>query len=177
VFERYIGIMSNSSASRSHPEIRPVLADDLPVLVRLINELAAYERSRDQVEIDEAMLGDALFGSEPSAFARLALIDGEAIGMVIYSRTFSTWTGRPGIYVVDLFVSADHRGLGVGRALLGMLARLAVVENLTRMEWAVLDWNEPALAFYRSLGAVALDDWTTYRLAGTALHAFAELNG
>jgi GNAT superfamily N-acetyltransferase len=143
-------------------------------LVRLINELAEYEHARDQVEIDERMLSSALFGAESSAFARLAVAGGEAVAMVIYSRTFSTWTGRPGIYVIDLYVTPAHRGLGIGQALLAMIARLAVDEGLARVEWAVLDWNEPALGFYRSLGAVALDDWTTYRLSGTALRALAE---
>jgi GNAT superfamily N-acetyltransferase len=104
----------------------------------------------------------------------LAFLHDEPIGMVIYSRTFSTWTGQPSIYVVDLFVRPDNRGLGVGRALLEVLARLAVEEGCRRMEWEVLDWNEPALAFYRSLGAVPLDGWTTYRLDGAALREFAQ---
>ena len=154
--------------------IRPATSDDLPTLVALIRELAEFENSGDQVEIDEGLLGAALFGPEPSAFARLAIEEDEAVGMVIYSRTFSTWTGRPGIYVVDLYVKPDHRGLGIGHALLGMLARLAVDEGLARVEWAVLDWNEQALLFYRSLGAVALEDWITYRLSGAALRALAE---
>jgi GNAT superfamily N-acetyltransferase len=154
--------------------IRPATPDDLPTLVALIGELAEYENSIDQVEIDEQLLGAALFGPEPSAFARLAIEEDEAVGMVIYSRTFSTWTGHPGIYVVDLYVKPDHRGLGIGRGLLAMLARLAADEGLARVEWAVLDWNEPAINFYRSLGAVPLDDWITYRLTGAALQALAE---
>jgi ribosomal protein S18 acetylase RimI-like enzyme len=154
--------------------IRPATRDDLPTLVAFIHELAEFENLSDQVELDEQLLGAALFGPEPSAFARLAMAGDEAVGMVIYSRTYSTWTGRPGIYVVDLYVKPDHRGQGIGSALLGMLARLAVDEGLARVEWAVLDWNEPALDFYRSLGAVALDDWITYRLTGPALHALAE---
>jgi ribosomal protein S18 acetylase RimI-like enzyme len=154
--------------------IRPATRDDLPTLVAFIRELAEFENSIDQVEIDEQLLGAALFGAEPSAFARLAFTEDEAVGMVIYSRTFSTWTGRPGIYVVDLYVKPDHRGLGIGRALLGMLARLAIDEGLARVEWAVLDWNEPAINFYRSLGAVAMEDWFTYRLTGAALRALAE---
>jgi ribosomal protein S18 acetylase RimI-like enzyme len=167
--------MSNLSPSHPLPEIRPATPDDLAALVRLIVELADYENSSDQVGIDEQMLGTALFGPEPSAFARLAFAGDEAVGMVIYSRTFSTWTGRPGIYVVDLYVMPDHRSMGIGHALLATLAQLAVDEGLARMEWAVLDWNEPALAFYRSLGATPLDEWTTYRLTGTALQALAQV--
>lgn len=154
--------------------IRPATREDLPTLVGLIHELAEFESSTDQVEIDEQLLGAALFDAEPSAFARLAVEEDEAVGMVIYSRTFSTWTGRPGIYVVDLYVKPEHRGRRIGHALLGFIARLAMDEGLARVEWAVLDWNEPAIAFYRSIGAVALDGWTTYRLTGDALRSLAE---
>jgi GNAT superfamily N-acetyltransferase len=154
--------------------IRPATPDDLSTLVSFIRELAEFENAIDHVEIDEQLLGAALFGPEPSAFARLAITEDEAVGMVIYSRTFSTWTGHPGIYIVDLYVRPDHRGRGIGHALLGMIARLAVEEGLARVEWAVLDWNEPALNFYRSLGAVPLDDWITYRLSGAALRSLAE---
>jgi ribosomal protein S18 acetylase RimI-like enzyme len=154
--------------------IRAATRGDVPVLVAMIRELAKFENLVDQVEIDEHLLDVALFGPEPSAFARLAIAGDDPVAMVIYSRTFSTWTGHAGIYIVDLYVKPDHRGQGFGRALLAMLARLAVEEGLARVEWAVLDWNEPAISFYRSLGAVPLEDWITYRLSGDALRALAE---
>jgi GNAT superfamily N-acetyltransferase len=153
--------------------IRAAIRADIPVLVELIGELAEYERARDEVEIDDMMLERALFGPEPSAFARVATADRLIVGMALYYRSFSTWTGLPGIYLEDLYVRPAHRGLGIGRALLASLARLALDEGCRRLEWSVLDWNESAIAFYRSIGAVALDEWTRYRLAGPALTDFA----
>ena len=153
--------------------IRAAIRADIPVLVELIGELAEYERARDEVEIDDMMLERALFGLEPSAFARVATADRLIVGMALYYRSFSTWTGLPGIYLEDLYVRPAHRGLGIGRALLASLARLALDEGCRRLEWSVLDWNESAIAFYRSIGAVALDEWTRYRLAGPALTDFA----
>jgi GNAT superfamily N-acetyltransferase len=153
--------------------IRAATQADIPVLVELIGELAEYERARDEVEIDDTMLERALFGPEPSAFARVATSDELVVGMALYYRSFSTWTGRPGIYLEDLYVRPAYRGLGVGRALLASLARLALDEDCRRLEWSVLDWNKPAIAFYQSIGAVATDDWTRYRLDGSALEDFA----
>ncbi len=153
--------------------IREATRDDIPVLVEMICELADYERARNEVEIDDVMLEHALFGAEPSAFARVATLDDRVIGMALYYRSFSTWTGRPGIYLEDLYVRPAYRGLGMGKALLASLARLALDGGCPRLEWSVLDWNEPAIAFYRSIGAVATDEWTRYRLAGTALSDFA----
>jgi GNAT superfamily N-acetyltransferase len=153
--------------------IRAATRADVPVLVELICELADYERARGEVEIDEAMLERALFGPEPSAFARVATAAGAVVGMALYFRSFSTWTGLPGIYLEDLYVRPAHRGLGLGKALLASLARLALDEGCPRLEWSVLDWNEPAIAFYRSIGAVPTDEWTRYRLAGSALRDFA----
>jgi GNAT superfamily N-acetyltransferase len=139
----------------------------------MIRELADYERALDEVEIDEVLLEQALFGKEPSVFARIALTDGFVAGMAIYFRSFSTWTGRPGIYLEDLYVRPAHRGQGIGKALLAELARLAVADGCPRLEWSVLDWNAPAIAFYRSIGAVPMDEWTRYRLSDAALSAFA----
>jgi GNAT superfamily N-acetyltransferase len=153
--------------------IRAATRADIPVLVELISELAEYERARDEVEIDEMMLERALFGPEPSAFARVATTDDLVVAMALYYRSFSTWTGLPGIYLEDLYVRPAHRGLGIGRELLASLARLALDEGCGRLEWSVLDWNEPAIAFYRSIGAAATDEWTRYRLAGPALTDFA----
>ncbi len=153
--------------------IRAATRADIPVLVELIGELADYERAHDEVEIDDMMLERALFGPEPSAFARVATTDDLVVGMALYYRSFSTWTGRPGIYLEDLYVRPAYRGLGIGKELLASLARLALDEGCPRLEWSVLDWNEPAIAFYQSIGAVATDEWTRYRLAGPALRSFA----
>ncbi|MGA2528886.1 MAG: GNAT family N-acetyltransferase [Acidimicrobiales bacterium] len=153
--------------------IRPAAPADVPVLVELIVELAEFEKARDRVEIDTAALERALFGQEPSAFARVAVDADLVVGMALYYRSFSTWTGRPGIYLEDLYVRPSHRGTGFGKALLGALARLALEEGCARLEWSVLDWNEPAIAFYRSIGAVATDEWTRYRLDGPALAEFS----
>ncbi len=157
--------------------IRPATRADVPVLIELIEDLATYERARDEVEIDEAMLAHALFGEEPSAFARVAIVADVVAGMALYYRSYSTWTGLPGIYLEDLYVRPEHRGSGVGKALLASLARTVVDEGYGRLEWSVLDWNEPAIEFYRSIGATATDEWTRYRLAGSALQAFAFFDG
>jgi GNAT superfamily N-acetyltransferase len=156
--------------------IRAANRADVPVLIELIVELATYERARDEVEINEAMLAHALFAPEPSAFARVATADEMVVGMALYYRSFSTWTGLTGIYLEDLYVRASHRGGGIGKALLASLARLAVDEGCGRLEWSVLEWNEPAIAFYRSIGAVATDEWTRYRLAGSALEDLEDRN-
>ena len=153
--------------------IRVATRADVPVLIELIRELAEFERARHEVEIDETMLEHALFSSEPSLFARVATADDLVIGMALYHRSFSTWTGLPGIYLEDLYVRPACRGQGAGKALLASLARLALEDGCGRLEWSVLDWNESAIAFYRSIGAVAMDEWTRYRLAGSALWDFA----
>ena len=157
--------------------IRAATHTDVPVLVELIGELADYERARGEVEIDEPLLESALFGPEPSAFARVATADGEVVGMAVYYRSFSTWTGYPGIYLEDLYVRSSHRGHGYGKALLVCLARLALEQGCRRLEWSVLDWNKPAIDFYRSIGAVPTEEWTRYRLSGDALARLRELGG
>ena len=152
----------------------PVAPVDVPALVEIIEELAEYERTRSEVQIDEAMLETALFGNEPSVFARVAVdTDDHIIGMALYYRSFSTWSGKPGIYREDLYVRPANRNSGVGRNLLSALAQIAIDSDCRRLEWSVLDWNESAIAFYRSIGAVAMDEWTRYRLAGPALVDFA----
>lgn len=155
--------------------IRPATRADVPVLVELIGELADYERARDEVEIDDEMLEKALFAPEPSACAIVATAGELVVGMALYYRSFSTWTGRVGIYLEDLYVRPTHRGSGVGKALLASLARIAVDDGCARLEWSVLDWNEPAIAFYQSIGALEMDEWVRYRLAGSALAQFAAL--
>lgn len=149
--------------------IRPATSDDVPTIARLIRALAEYERLADQVVLDEEHLREHLFGPRPFAEVLLAEDDGSVVGFALFFHNYSTFQGKPGIYLEDLFVVPEKRGGGHGKALLRAVARLAVERNCGRMEWAVLNWNEPSIGFYRSLGATPLDDWTTYRLTGEAL--------
>lgn len=155
--------------------IAPAAEQDLALLLRLITALADYERLSGEVIATESMLRDALFGAKPSAEAALAYVGDDAVGFAVWFYNFSTFVGRPGLYLEDIFVLPDWRGRGIGRALMGHLARLAIARGCGRMEWAVLDWNEPAIRFYRSIGAQAMDGWTVYRLTGDALDRAARL--
>ena len=154
--------------------IRDAVPADISDLLRLIRELAGYEREPDAVEATEADLRRHLFDPGPKVFALVAEVDGSVVGMAIYFVSFSTWTGRHGLYLEDLFVEAAHRSQGVGRALMQALAGRAVDRGYQRLEWAVLDWNQPAIGFYRALGAIPMDEWTTFRLAGEALARVAQ---
>ena len=145
-------------------EIRTTTEADLPVILSLIRELAEYEREPDAVVATEAGLREVLFGAKPSAEVLLALEEQEPVGFAVYFHNFSTWLGRPGLYLEDLFVRPERRGKGYGRALLERLAQIAKERGCGRMEWAVLDWNEPAIQFYRKLGAQPMDEWTVFRL-------------
>lgn len=156
--------------------IREATPDDTPTIAALIRALADYERLAHEVVLDEDELRTHLFGERRYAEVILAEHDGEVVGFALFFHNFSTFLGKPGIYLEDLFVQPEHRGGGHGRALLAHLAKLAVERGCGRLEWSVLDWNGPSIAFYRSLGAVAMDDWTTYRLAGDALSALARSN-
>ena len=149
--------------------IRPAVAADVPVLLELVHELAVYEREPDAVEATEPMLHAALFGPAPSAECHVAVLDGEVVGFALWYVTFSTWKGLPGLWLEDLFVRPAARGTGLGKALLQELARVCVDRGYARFEWWVLDWNAPAIGFYRSLGAVPQDEWTTFRVDGQAL--------
>jgi len=144
---------------------------DEAVILDLIVELAIYERAPDAVEATAEQLAESLFGPSPAAEAVLAERGQKAVGFALFFTTFSTWVGRPGLYLEDLFVRASERGQGVGKALLLHLAAIARERNYGRMEWSVLDWNEPAIGFYRSLGAEAMSDWTVYRLDRAALES------
>lgn len=154
--------------------LRPATEADLDTIIELIRALAEYEREPDAVRLDRADLGRHLFGPRPYAEVILAETEaGASAGFALFFHNFSTWEGRPGIYLEDLFVRPQYRGEGYGKALLAALARLARERGCARLEWAVLDWNEPAIRFYRALGAVPLDEWTTYRLTGEALARLA----
>ena len=152
--------------------IRPATRDDVPTLVELIVDLATYEREPDAVEVDDRMLGDALFAEHPVVFATVADDGGTVLGMTIHFRNYSTWTGRLGIYLEDFYVRPEARGRGIGRALLAALADEARAHGYARIDWSVLNWNESAIGFYESVGAVPMDEWTGYRLSGEALAAF-----
>jgi GNAT superfamily N-acetyltransferase len=149
--------------------IRAATSSDLPVILAFIRELAAYEQLQHQVVATEALLQQHLFGERPVAEALLAETEGQAQGFALFFPHFSTFLGRPGIYLEDLYVRETARGRGIGKALLSRLARIAVERAWGRVEWAVLDWNAPAIGFYKGLGATILDDWRICRLTGDAL--------
>jgi GNAT superfamily N-acetyltransferase len=153
--------------------IRPARPDDLEAILQLIRDLAAYERAPEQARATREDLREALFGPEPRVFAHVAEHQGEGepqiAGLALWFLNFSTWTGRHGIYLEDLFVRPEMRGHGYGKALLVELARICVERGYPRLEWAVLDWNQPAIGFYRGLGAEPMDEWTVNRLQGEAL--------
>ena len=153
--------------------IRPATPADVPVILQFVRELADYERAADKVVATEDLLADALFGAQPAAFAVIAEIDGMPVGMALYFFNFSTWTGWRGLYLEDLYVTPAARGAGVGGALLVHLAGVAVDRGCTRFEWAVLDWNAPAIGFYLSKGAEPMNEWRTYRVSGDALTRLA----
>ena len=153
--------------------IRAATPDDVPAVLGLICELADYERALDQVRATPDQLRAALFAPSPGVFALVAEHEGEVVGFALYFLSFSTWEGVHGIHLEDLYVSPTRRGTGVGADLLASLAAIAVARGYARVEWSVLDWNTPSIEFYRRLGAVALDEWTGFRLSGDALLATA----
>jgi GNAT superfamily N-acetyltransferase len=153
--------------------IRFARREDVPMIAKLIRGLAEFEKLGGEVTMTEDLLAKGLFGERPYAEALLAEEDGAPVGFALFFHTFSTFLARPGIYLEDLFVLPDRRGLGVGRSLLAHLARVAVDRGCGRLEWAVLDWNSDAIRFYERLGARPNSDWTIYRLAGQSLQALA----
>jgi GNAT superfamily N-acetyltransferase len=162
-----------TTSPRLHPAVRPARDADLERIRQLIWDLAEYERSADQVHVTVDQLRTALFGPQPAAYALVAEADEQVVGFALYFLNFSTWQGTHGIYLEDLYVAPEHRGSGLGRALLRSLATIAVSRGYARFEWAVLDWNTPSIDFYLAIGAVAMDEWTGFRLSGDALSSAA----
>jgi GNAT superfamily N-acetyltransferase len=154
-------------------EIRPATEDDVPIILSLIRELAEYERLSHEVVATEGLLRESLFGEWRGAEVLIACCKGAPAGFALFFHSFSTFLGRPGIYLEDLYVKPKFRSRGIGRALLTHLARLAKERGCGRLEWSVLDWNEPAIKLYKSIGAVPMDEWTVYRVTGEALETLA----
>ncbi|OWQ95181.1 GNAT family N-acetyltransferase [Sphingopyxis witflariensis] len=153
--------------------IRPATPDDLPLIAQFIRDLADYEKLAHEVRFDEATLGEKLFGARPYAEVVIGELDGAPQGFALFFHNFSTFEGRPGIYLEDLFVRPEARGSGLGKALLIHLAALCTERDCARLEWSVLDWNAPAIGFYQSLGARMMDEWTVMRVDGDALTSLA----
>ena len=153
--------------------VRPATPADLTLIASLIRALADYEKLSSEVRFDEAVLGERLFGERPYAEVLIGEVGGKAQGFALFFHNFSTFEGRPGIYLEDLFVTPEARGKGLGKAMLIELARLAVERDCARLEWWVLDWNEPSIGFYKSLGARPMDEWTVMRVDGDALARLA----
>jgi GNAT superfamily N-acetyltransferase len=156
--------------------IRRASASDVPTILQLIRDLADYERAPDEVRATEPQLHEVLFGEKPAAEVLLAFEGDEAVGFAVYFFNFSTWLGKPGLYLEDLFVKPATRAKGYGRALLQRLAQIARERGCGRMEWAVLDWNEPAIGFYKNLGAKPMDEWTVFRLTEDGIASLAKGN-
>ena len=154
-------------------QFRDVVPGDEALVASFVRALADYEKLAHEVEATEADLARALFGSPPRAHALIVEDAGEPIGFAVWYYNFSTFTGRHGLYVEDIFVNPERRGQGIGRSVFAELARRAIADGCARLEWSVLDWNAPAVNFYRSIGAQPMDEWTTQRLSGEALHALA----
>ena len=149
--------------------IRSARRDEVTTILDLIKDLADYERAPEQVEATESELLETLFADDPKVFCDLVEVDGEIAGMAIWFLNYSTWQGKHGIYLEDLFIRPHHRGKGYGKALLKHLAGVCDENGYGRFQWWVLDWNEPAIEFYKSLGAEAMDEWTVYRVSGAPL--------
>ena len=153
--------------------IRPATPADVPTILRFVRDLASFEREPDAVRATEPMLAEALFGATPAAEAVMAELDGAPVGFALFFHNFSTWTGRRGLYLEDLYVKPEARGRGAGAALLRHLAGLALDRGCARFEWSVRDWNAVAIAFYRAMGAVGQEEWTVQRVSGDALTRLA----
>ncbi|WP_184729079.1 GNAT family N-acetyltransferase [Saccharopolyspora phatthalungensis] len=153
--------------------IRRATQADIPAMVELVYELALYEKAPEQCHLTEQQLREALFSPAPALFGHVAEVDGAVVGLSLWFLNFSTWEGVHGIYLEDLYVRPGHRGRGLGKELLQTLARACVERGYARLEWSVLNWNEPAINFYKAVGAIPMDEWTAYRLTGDALRTFS----
>lgn len=149
--------------------IREATPADVPAIMQLIHDLAEYEKAPQEVETNEVEIAAALFADQPKVFAHVIDLDGEVVGMAIWFLNFSTWLGKHGIYLEDLYVKPEYRGRGYGLAMLKYLAAICVQRGYGRFQWWVLDWNTPSIEFYKSQGAIAMDEWTVYRVSGQAL--------
>ena len=154
--------------------IRPARREEVGIVLQLIHDLVHYEKAPHEVEATEKELLGTIFAEEPRVFCDLVEVDGDIAGMAIWFLNYSTWQGKHGIYLEDLFIKPEFRGRGFGKALLQHLARICEEKGYGRFQWWVLDWNSPAIEFYRSLGAVAMDEWTVYRVSGDALKDLGE---
>lgn len=154
--------------------LRPAVAADVPLVLELIRALGEYERLSHEVVATEADLHAQLFGPRPAAEVLIGELDGHPAGFALFFHNFSTFLGKPGLYLEDVFVRPEHRGAGLGKALMAELARIAIARGCGRFEWSVLDWNQPSIDFYRSLGAIGMDEWTVQRITGDALRKLAE---
>lgn len=153
--------------------IRPATAEDAALILRFITDLAIYEKAEHKVIATASDIRESLFASDSTTKALICHIDDAPVGFAVYFFNYSTWLGKHGLYLEDLYVSPEHRGSGAGKALLRYLAKIAVSKNCGRLEWSVIDWNEPAIQFYKSLGAEPQDEWVAYRLTGKALEELA----
>ena len=157
--------------------IRPARPGEASLVFQFVRQLAEYEKLEHEVQATEAMIDAALFGEQPRVFCDIAEWDGEPVGFAVWFLNFSTFSGRPGIYLEDIFVRPAFRGRGVGKALMVHLARKCVENGWARLQWSVLDWNTPSIEFYKSLGGVLLDEWTVVRVSGDALTRLAKASG
>ncbi len=156
------------------PQIRPATSDDAALILHFVRELAIYEKAEHEVLATEDSIRESIFGPDSRVEALICEYEGQPIGFAVYFFNYSTWLGKLGLFLEDLYVSPDQRGIGAGKALLKHLARIAVEKDCGRFEWNVLDWNEPSIKFYDALGAIPLSEWIGYRLTGQALHDLAE---
>lgn len=154
-------------------QIRLAVPNDVEDIHRLIFELAVYEKAPEQMVATIEQINESLFNQHPVAFCHVAEVDGKIVGIALWFLNYSTWLGKPGIYLEDLFVQPDYRDQGIGKTFMKTLAQLCVERGYERFQWWVLDWNTPSIEFYKSLGAVAMDEWTVFRLSGAALQKFA----
>ena len=154
-------------------QIRLAIPGDIEDIHRLIYELAVYEKAPDEMVATVAQIKESLFNESPVAFCHVAEVDGKIVGIALWFLNYSTWLGKPGIYLEDLFVQPEYRGHGIGKGFMKTLAQLCIERGYERFQWWVLDWNESSIEFYKSLGAVGMDEWTVFRLSGGALKKFA----